>query len=297
MIEQVVFFNNWHFGDVHSNKEYVRQFLDEFVRRGIGCVYATVVPGRAINLPVECKNIYEYPHLTANPVSYFDEYSRTMYINTWIGHYLVMNSHNFASQVAMWQDISGRVAAASNGEIVIGLKSDTMQYVSEIDESLLFPVIIPEGIKILFCNDAPISGQSHNGDWAEAINKLASEYPDIKFVCTREIPVHHDNIIFTNDLTNRKEIVCDLPEIGHISEFCKIIITNSSGPGTFAMTRNNFLDNEKTIIAFVIGEGNTFWNGIEGVAAKTSWHNVFDDASVYQIIKDAINAQVFNYSS
>lgn len=296
MINRVIFFNTWHFGDLHSNKEYVRHFLNEFNRHGIETIYATAVAGRAVNLPVAVHNVYDYPHLVGNPVSYFDQSSQTMYINTWIGHYLAMQSHNFSSQKAMWEDISQRVVGASDGQIVISLYDHPMDYVSQIDEELIGQVTVPEGKKIIFCNDAPISGQSFNGDWAEAINRLASQFPDITFICTRQIDMHHENIMCTNQLTNRDQIICDLPEIGYISERCDIIITNSSGPGTFVMTRNNFQDSNKSIIAFVIGEGNTFWNGIDGVKADTSWYPFFDDDNVYIIVREKIVEKILNHS-
>jgi len=296
MIDKVVFFNTWHFGDLHSNKEYVRQFVEEFQKHNIEICYATAVSTRAVNLPIAAHSIYDYPYLLGNPVSYFDASSRTMYINTWIGHYLVMNSHNFSTQKDMWKDISYRVLMGSDGLINIQIRDDVISYVSQIDVDLLEKIKIPEGTKILLCNDIPISGQSHNGNWKTAINKLADEFKDIKFICTNTFNTSLNNVIFTNDLTNRELIICDLPEIGYLSESCNFIITNSSGPGTFSMTRNNFNDPKKTIIAFVIGEGNTFWNGVENISADVSWYNVFDDESVYNIIKDKINAKIFNHS-
>jgi len=297
MINKVVFFNTWHFGDLHSNKEYVRQFLNEFNKHEIEVCYATAVAGRAVNLPVATQSVYDYPHLTGNPASYFDTMSNTLYINTWIGYYIVMNSHNFTAQKEMWKDIAEKVLAASDGQIIISIDDDPMKYVSQIDNDLLSPVVIPEGKNIIFCNDIPISGQSHNGDWASAINRLANDYPEINFICTKIFENNYNNIYFTNNLTNREQIICDLPEIGYISESCDFIVTNSSGPGTFTMTKNNFINPNKTIVAFVIGEGNTFWNGIDGVLADTSWYNVYDDESVYQILRDKINAKIFHNSS
>jgi hypothetical protein len=297
MINKVVFFNTWHFGDLHSNKEYVRQFMEEFQKHGIEVCYATAVAGRAVNLPVTIQSVYDYPNLTSNPVTYFDPSSGIMYINTWIGHYLIMNSHNFYSQKEMWKEISTRVIGGSDGLINVQIREDAMSYVSQIDVNLIENIVIPDGSKVLFCNDIPISGQSHNGDWSCAVNRLASDFPTVTFICTNTFHTELSNVIFTNSLTNREQIICDLPEIGYISEACDIIITNSSGPGTFSMTKNNFINPNKTIIAFVIGEGNTFWNGIEGVRADASWHNVFDDESVYNIVKDKINAKIFNHSS
>jgi hypothetical protein len=297
MIKNVVFFNTWHFGDLHSNKEYVRQFIDEFNKNDISLCYATIVPGRAVNLPINTESIYNYPHLIANPATYFDQSTNTMYINTWIGHYITMTSHNFSAQKEMWEDISLKVLVSSDGLINVQISENPLDYVSQIDVELLSEVKIPQGFNVLICNDIPISGQSHNGKWESAIQRLANDFENVNFICTNVFETNMPNVFFTNNLTNREKIICDLPEIGKISEHCNVIITNSSGPGTFSMTKNNFLDKNKTIIAFVIGEGNTFWNGIDGIEADTSWYNLYDDDSVFNIIKDKVNAKIFNYSS
>ena len=114
---------------------------------------------------------------------------------------------------------------------------------------------------------------------------LAEEFTNVNFLCTNVINSNLPNVLFTNNLTNRSEIGCDLPEIGYIAGYCDMIITNSSGPGTFAMTRKVFFDISKDVIAFVQGPGNTFWDGVPGTLADLSWHNVYDDVSVASIVK------------
>lgn len=292
MIKRVVFFNTWHSGDLHSNKEYVRQFVQEFNNKGIEVCYATAAVPRAINLPIDCRSIWDFPEVGPKPgaATFFDYNNQIMYINTWVGYYMTMPDHNFCSQKEMWKDIALKVLIASDGEINIPISDDILFYVSQIDRDLLSPVTIPDGKKVLFCNDIAISKQSHTGKMESTINSLAYDFPEIKFICTNKINSEFENVLFTDDLTNRWEIGCDLPEIGFISEHCDVIITNSSGPGTFSMTKNNFLDKNKKIIAFVIGEGNTFWNGVEGIQADCTWHAIFDDLQIYNIVRDKINA-------
>jgi hypothetical protein len=287
MIEKVIFFNSWHFGDLHSNKEYVRQFCEEFESRGIPVEYATMVSPRAVNLPIMCVSITQYPHLMQNPPTYYDEISKTMYINTWIGYYLTMHGHNFQQQI-MWKELSNKVLVSSLGEISIPIKDDTLFYASSIDVELLSPVVIPEGKKVLFCNDIPVSGQSHNGNWKNAIENLAKEFPDINFICTNYLDLEMPNVFYTNILTNRNQITCDLPEIAHISESCDVIITNSSGPGTFSMTKNNFLNENKVLIGFLDVETNAYWYGVENVKAKTLHYNFYDDENVFSVIKNVL---------
>lgn len=295
-IEKVVFFNSWHFGDLHSNKEYVRQFAEEFMSRGISVVYATMAAPRAANLPIECVPIYDFAHksLPGNPPTWFDDGEKTMYINTWIGYYIAMQTHNFAAQRAMWEDISLKVFVASDAEIRVVIKDDPAFYVSQIDKDLIVAPEIPEGRNILICNDIPISGQSHNGDWALMITSLADEFSDINFLCTNAINTSLSNIYFTNTLTNRSQIGCDLPEIGYIAGLCDMIVTNSSGPGTFAMTKEVFFSEDKTVVAFVQNEGNTFWNGIDGIKADCSWYPVWDDAQVASILMKEIRDKFYD---
>jgi hypothetical protein len=287
MIENVVFFNSWHFGDLHSNKEYVRQFIKEFEKLGINVSYVSTASPRAINLPIECASIYEYIEngLPSNPPTWYDPDTKTMYINTWVGYYIAMQSHNFSSQKEMWQDISTKIFVASNGQINIKIKDDPSFYVSDIDESLIVIPEIPEGRNVLVCNDIPISKQSFNGDWAATVNTLASEFKNTNFICTNIINSELENVYFTNILTNRASIGCDLPEIGYLAGHCDFIVTNSSGPGTFAMTKKVFFSGDKTVVAFVQGEGNAYWSGINNLNGDFRWHPVWDDPTVTDILR------------
>lgn len=295
MISRVVFFNVFQNGDVHSNKEFVRQFIQELDKNGIESCYTTNVPAKSVNLPV--RHAYmgeEFPWLNNNSPSYID--GDTLYINTWVGHYITMETHNFAAQIPMWTSLSELLRFATDGIVDVKIYDDLLKYVSVIDDTETYNLNIPDGAKVLMCNNQAMSGQAHNGDWSGAINALAFEFPSVKFICTRKFNHQYTNILFTDDVTGRVDGQSDLPEIAFFSEHCDMIVTNSSGPGTFAMTRNNFTNKDMSIIAFVIGPGNTFWNGIPGVNADVSWHPVFDDISVLNIVRDKVNEKIYSNS-
>ena len=295
MISRVVFFNIWQNGDVHSNKEFVRQFIQELDKNGIDSCYATNVSANSVNLPIRHAYVgEEFPWLNNNSGSYID--GDTLYINTWVGHYITMETHNFASQIPMWTSLSELLRSATDGLVDVKIYDDLLKYVSVIDDTDTYNLNIPAGYKVLICNNQAMSRQAHNGDWAAAINSLAFEFPSVKFICTRRFDHQYLNILFTDDLTGRLEGQSDLPEIAFLSESCDMIVTNSSGPGTFAMTRNNFTNKNMTIVAFVIGEGNTFWNSIPGVEADASWHPVFDDESVRSIIRGKVDEKICSNS-
>ena len=290
MLNKAIFFNRWKLGDLHSNKEYVRQFAKEFIKHGIEVAYFTDSPRNAVNLPYQYGTISELaPSLIYNPHSFYDESADILYINTWVGFDLSGETHNYTSQRYMWEKIAALVKDSTDGAIDIVLRDDTMSYVSDIDRDLIVvPDLAHDKPRVMFCNNIAESNQSFVGNLESVIDRLSINHPGIEFLCTNKVNVVRDNVKFTSDMIDSSETGCDLPEISCLSETCNVIVTNCSGPGTFVMTRRNFLDHSKTIVQFSNWPENVFWHNVEGVLAKTIWHNVVDDDAIFNILEEII---------
>jgi hypothetical protein len=283
-VKRLIFYNTWNFGDLHSNKEWVRQIMEEMqLRTDIKCIYKTNRGSKPINLPIRWGPID--PWLSTNIPSYYDDQQKELRINTWIGHF-PQDGHSFFSQIEMWRYLFHLVQDYTG----IKLEQRSVEdYISKIDTDLItIPKLSDNPNKVIFCNNKPSSYHTRIGSHEKTINKLAGLYPQIEFISCENFKTNHKNILFTDQINNRTGPGQDLPEIGHISEQCKLIVTNSSGPGTFAMTRNNFMNPNQTIMAYTLSPSYTFWNGLQGLQSKNLWSSLEDNNEVYKEINKEI---------
>lgn len=283
--KKVIFYCAWNHGDIHSNKEYVRQIADAVQLAGLDVIYTTARNPKTTNLPIKYEFIGEYPDLAVNPYSFYDPAREALCINTWVGHF-GMYGHTFSSQYDMWGTLFEMVEQYTGVHIP---RRPVETYVSDLDLDLIeLPVISDNPNKVMFCNGIGTSGQTYVGQHESTINLLAEKYPTIEFYCTHPVETSHTNVLFTDVINNRTEGGQDLVECAYISEHCQLIVTNSSGVGTFAMTKKNFFNPDKTIIAFVVSDGNTFWKDIPGVQCKAFWTPTVDDNEIFKIIDEEI---------
>ena len=103
--------------------------------------------------------------------------------------------------------------------------------------------------KILLCNGPVLSGQcEYNGDMQDIIRTLSKKYLDTTFITTHRIDCNNQNVKYTGDIIQSNE--SDLNEISYLSKFCNVIIGRSSGPFTFANTKDNMFDENKSFLCF-----------------------------------------------
>jgi len=294
---RVVFFCSWHNGDVHLAKEYVRLFSDELLKQGVDTLFVTSRDPHIVNIKnLKAENTWVWPELSANPPTHWDIVNNTFYINIWVGHYGLTGgysgNHTFSSQIPMWKMISEQLKKATGVEIEV--PDIPLMYLPTIDDELLnnFDPVPPNSV--MFCNSIPWSTQTYMGNMKQVIDTVSENYPSLNFVCTENVGLVKDNIFYTDDLTHRSEVDYNpLPEIAKMSESCKLIVTNCSGPGTFAMTRTNFLNPDKSVISFSGNERLLPWYGIDGLLARTSWSNSSSDSDALEMVDREIKEMYF----
>lgn len=213
------------------------------------------------------KPLHEY-----ETVRYLSQLS-PMYINTWPGcfynihfdHNTYPNMHEYLN---IWRDLGKKISNHVQQEIIFN--DDVINYFPTLNESSFDQHLVQQfhndlwnaGYKkrILFANGKSMSGQSQLQSMDNAIIKLARQYPKIAMVVTSEIinAKLPQNIFYTSDFFIKP---FDLPEIAMFSSYCDIIVGKNSGPYTFAHTKKNIMDKNKTFVSFSnLARDNTLYN-------------------------------------
>lgn len=247
---KVVFYNNYHNGDIHYSKEFIKDIMKKYKAKNYSYYFDLehVCDKNIIkdcNIKYESKipeNILQEEQLTIN--------DDTIYINTWVGQknkYFVDNiGINLKANYEIYKEIYKK----------LNIKLENIEhYIPNIDYGYFDIKKINhflEGkekyIKILISNGITRSGQCDNFDMNEIIDCISSLYKNVLFVLTdSKNRIDKNNIFYTDDIIDKK---CDLNEISYLSTFCDIIIGRSSGPYAFTMTRDNLFNSKKTFICF-----------------------------------------------
>ena len=251
-MSKIVFFNHFHRGDLHTNKEYVRQIMEELP--DLEYEYLHSNPEKLL-LDLDIPTIGTPDHLDKNTVCYQDE--DILYINTWVAaNWDIFCKHggiNMHTMHEQWGIIFETINEFFDTSIKLKTKEE---YLPRIDYSLFDIKNIdtyiesnPNDRKVLVCNNVPQSGQSLTSNLSEFIKDAAKKYPDTQFICTNEFDIDtQDNILFTNDIVSVKG--CDLQEISYLSTFCDVIIGKNSGPYVFCETYDNYMNDNKRFLSF-----------------------------------------------
>jgi hypothetical protein len=238
----VLFYNDFHNGDVHMSRSYVRDLM---------------------NLLGNCDFYYCHkndPRLL-NDIENLNSISEMIFadltINTWIGqfHYRGMDFSEAASSnfVFLGCNFIHYYAVMSQvyADIGFGNKLKPISnYVPEIDYSKFFIENITNFFEnnsspsVLFCNNAVLSGQAPDVDFSTIVETLSSRHPSINFILSNldGFKYSRNNIFYCSDIVKSPEKINDLNEISYISIHCKIIVGRSSGPSSFSMVKENTHD-------------------------------------------------------
>lgn len=251
-MSKIVFFNHFHRGDLHTNKEYIRQIMQELPDFEYEYLHSN--PEKLL-LDLNIPTVGTPDHLDKNTVCYQDE--DTLYINTWVAaNWDIFCKHggiNMHTMHEQWGIIFETINEYFDANIELKTKEE---YLPRIDYTLFDIKNIdtyiesnPRDRKVLICNNVPQSGQSLTSDLSEFIKDAAKKYTDTQFICTNEFDIGtQDNILFTNDIVSVEG--CDLQEISYLSTFCDIIIGKNSGPYVFCETYDNYMDKNKRFLSF-----------------------------------------------
>jgi hypothetical protein len=246
MKETIHLYNHFHYGDIFLSRMLIKGLSEKFNikfyhKLNIGLFDDLDFVEEIGNIPIE--------------FSIHKTNLEKKFINTWIGQnnmsYITNTSVkgcNFDNYFSMIQDILNYY------DIPIREKE---YYLPTIHYNKLkdFETIRNNFLNIknkfdkcvLISNGKVLSSQSLNFDFTSIIHKLSETYPNYLFLITEDILVKKNNVKYTYEFTNR---IPDLLYISYFSTQSEICIGRSSGPYTFSLNYENFMNDQKKFISF-----------------------------------------------
>ncbi len=241
---KVLFFNDWHNGDVHMSRPYVTDLMTLLQ----GCEFYYYHPNNP-KLLADIENLTHTPTKT----------NADIIIDTWIGqlHYKGMSATerilnegaflgcNFPS----YYSVMGKVY--ENLNLVASLKPveyylPTINYACFDIKNIDRYFAGKKKLNVLISNNVTMSGQAPEVAFNEIVAALAGTYPDVDFLISNNDGsiATGQNVILCTDIINNPETICDLNEISYISTHCDLIVGRSSGPYTFSVVKENILSKQ-----------------------------------------------------
>jgi hypothetical protein len=288
MAKSIVFYNNYHNGDIWYGKAYAKEIIDLFPE-----VNFTYHHNQS---PKILKDL-NIPHSPINPGLY-DDYQAyridgdTMYINTWYYDIININYPSDSLRKGMWIDLnfSHHVVhdAVANFLCIPELAvKDVYSYIPDNDYDYFD---IPEQFvsdydnTIIFSNGPVHSGQSHCSDTTPIIHALLEEFPDKTIILTHRTSIYSDRLLYTDDIINTTE--GDLNEISYLAyKHAKYILGRQSGPFQFMQTKRILNSPEKIVVGFGHDPKEAFTTGLDLPATCKN----INDISMPDLINDIIS--------
>ena len=290
-LNRLVFFNHCNNGDIHVSRQFIKYAMSR-----IDADEYLYYHKNSDRLLLDIPNL----KITSAGLDDLDKFSQiidhrdknsTLYLNTWyrvspgwdkVGTCTVNTLYDLFDDSL--KNITGK---GIEGTIVDMLPEIDYGYFekSNIDDVLLSD----KRKKVMICNCRPLSGQCHGFAFEGIVEKLADSYPDVLFLLTNVLShkICRENVMYTPEIINSS--VNDLNENSYISTFCDIIVGKSSGPYTFAMTRQNMLS-DKTYICFTHYEDIAKWvHPVSLIKSNMAWCDSGDPQIVLQRIDSAIS--------
>lgn len=136
-----------------------------------------------------------------------------------------------------------------------GMKKPIVDYLSDIDYSKVPLGGVPEFIQkrescklVLVCNGPTGSQHAENFDMSKALP--IREGSTTLFILTERVPTDRQDIVFTDDITQRPAGGFDFNAISYLSTFCQAIVGRCSGAQMPCETKRNWMDESKTLVSF-----------------------------------------------
>jgi len=256
-VKEIILFNHYHYGDTFSTRGLVKDLRRFFPYAKFSYAFGKnrYVVHDLVDYELENEfNDQTLQNLEIYTNSYYDITNYRLYINTWVGcayHSFppTHNHPNFIEHIRIYDIIYQRLNE-THGFNLSTIQDDIWYYVPEIDYSKFNTgpaddIVQHTKNRVLICNNEAMSAQSSVGDLRNVIVTLATSFPQHTFFVTYRIPTNLSNIIFTNDIFQQDNDLC---EISYLSQFCDVIIGKNSGAHAHTWTKTNLLDASKTNI-------------------------------------------------
>lgn len=287
MYDKVYFYNHFGAGDIFESREFVKAWME-------------IIPA----------NDYFYAHgkhpsiLADIPTLKYCEVNSLMdgmrdiavignnlYVNTWIGRdgsYVLPGIGCTVDQLyRMHNDMLGKITEKR-------LNGKPYDYFTDIDFSYYKTDEVDKFIntyksvdKILISNGPVQSCQADNFDFFPIIEKLSIKFPDKFFLLTSPYSdIAFDNVFFTQSIIGKFSF--DLNEIAYLSRFCNTIIGRSSGPFTFASTKENWDNPDKKFISFTYTMQGSSFAVLQDTKASKYWSSATTTDEVVSTIERII---------
>lgn len=255
-MKKIIFFNHAHRGDVFISRAFLTHIMENIYIEFSYAHYWGEYLLRDMNIgyiDIDKESILSDKRQVGNFIS-----DNVLYINTWIGNYFDHSKPRYgecnlkSTYDLMYSEIFKCIRDTFNIDVQL---KNIMEYFPTINYSYFKINQIDEFVeddhnkKVLLCNGPVLSGQcEYNGDMGDIIKSLSEKYLDTTFITTHRISCDNQNVKYTGDIIQSDE--SDLNEIAYLSKFCDVIIGRSSGPFTFANTKDNIFDTTKSFLCF-----------------------------------------------
>lgn len=302
---KVVFYNNWHLGDLHVSRQLVNMTCAKLrlLNPNIQFSYARSTGPTDVLLDIKNKFGFIPPINLPNAMSNNSIttcVNDTIFINTWYGpnnrSYINKYGVTFDCLYHIFNDVCKTHFQFSLDEIS-HLPKDFFPridfshfYTSEIDK---FVQQNQDKRKVFISNGDVRSFQCPNFPFGPIINALAKSHPDTVFILsnkTKDVN-GYANVRYSSDII-KKPNGSDLNENAYLSNYCDTIIGRASGAYTFAYNYENVFDHNKKIICFLDRQeymwpkpGHSFWhsNSLSVPLKYSSEILVFGENDVYSV--------------
>lgn len=262
----ITFYNNAHYGDLFVSRSFIKDVVNKFSKN---VYYAhrykknylfCDIDVKEINFgeqPIDNKFIFETWYAT-NQQKYFDQTGCTI-----------------QTLYKLFTDVYAQL------EITL---DNINNYVPSIDYSK-YGFLKEERNKnaVLICTNIPLSGQSNKDDMGFFVNEIAKKMPNKMFFVTNDVLnlKKQDNVFYTKNILKTNDLI----ELSWFSTQCSSIIGRSSGPYTFALTKQNLDEGLKFFeIGYSFPEGDFSncnfglpklgYNNFYNICARCSWNEI-----------------------
>lgn len=301
---KICFYNHFHNGDLFANREFIKWAAASWPQQ---CCYTHVNHSKVYaDLPVVFMSV---PDILQPHSSHYEKIIQTpdtIYVNTWIGCYMAWASKddvvvtdpitglNWVVYHKMWKHICNRLNEILNTNIE--LPDDVTKFVADperefyVTQEFLQNKLDLNKRNILVSNGPALSGQSFQNHNMESWTwHLIQKYSQVQWIFTHDTGLTGPNVFYTSEIFDKR--VCDLNEIGELSQYCEIILGRNSGPFLFCNTRNNLYNSKKTFIATGRVRGDCFPCGLK-LPCNYYWICDQDDQKTHDIIAFLIENQL-----